>query len=171
MKTLLIIYRIISFILLPIAAILALIDIFALFAALANPEFLLGVFMLACIIIYTIASFIFLIKGIQNAKHCKPSLRDWIRVNAFVSLAFVVISLSSSVQYLTDAALRQKAVDQTISMQSSMPAGITKEFYTRFITGTLYFMLAYAVLLLAHIFISFILLKRYKNVFELDVTI
>jgi hypothetical protein len=107
MKGIIAFYRIISFILLPVAGILGFFGLFALMAAVANPSFLLGVFMLACIVIYTFCSFSFLSKGILGNRPCKPSLRDWIRVNAFVSLAFAVLSLGQGFAYLGNAAMQK----------------------------------------------------------------
>src|SRR3954470_1418467 len=98
MKALLIVYRLLTFILLPIAAILGFLDISLLLLALANPAALLPVFAIACIVIYVFTSFFFLIKGILGGMQCKPSLRDWIRVNAFVSIAFCSLGI---LEYIT----------------------------------------------------------------------
>jgi hypothetical protein len=168
MKGLLTFYRIISFILLPIAGILGFFGLFALISALANPAFLLGVFMLACIVIYTFTSFSFLSKGITRQLPCKPSLRDWIRVNAFVSLAFAVLSLSQGFTYLGNAAMQKQVLDMGMSMaaQSSAQASFSRQYLSQIMNGTIYFMIFLATVLFIHIFITFRLLRQYKYLFE-----
>src|SRR5436309_5555010 len=87
MNALLIVYRLLSFVLLPIAVIIGILDIPLFLLALANPAALLPVFALTCIVIYVFTFFTFFIKCILVGRQCKQSLRDWIRVNAFVSIA------------------------------------------------------------------------------------
>ena len=79
------VFRILTFILLPIASLFGVMDLMILPSALANPAILLIVFVLAAFVIYTFTSLRFLTKGIDIGRPCKPSLRDWIRVNAFAS--------------------------------------------------------------------------------------
>src|SRR5437764_1519642 len=98
MKSLLIVYRLLTFILLPIAVIIGIVDITVLSLALATPSALLLVFAIACIVIYVFTSFSFLTNGIIGGRQCKPSLRDWIRVNAFVSIALSSLGI---IDYIT----------------------------------------------------------------------
>lgn len=158
-------YRILTYILVPVAGFLGFIAFLALFAALANPAALIGVFMLACIVIYTFSSLSFLNKGILANRQCKHSLRDWIRVNAFVSLLFAALSLFQSAAFLSNPKALREAIDTTISMQPNFPGNVTPEMLTSVFTGTLYFMLFLSIILLIHIFLSFRLLQRYKAIF------
>ncbi len=171
MKGLLSFYRILSFILLPIAALIALFGFFALLAALSNPGFLLGVFMLAGIVIYVFTSYSFLSKGIIAGGRCKPSLRDWIRVNAFVSIAFAVLSFIQGLVFLSDKSFQKQAQDMGMSMaaHSTHNAPITAEYITQVMRGTIYVMFALAVLLLVHISLTFRLMRQHKEVFETEV--
>ncbi len=78
-------YRILSYILMPIALLFAFIDTAFLITALANLGVLIFVFAIACLVIYTFASFSFLKRGIEKEQHQSAKLKDWIKVNAYVS--------------------------------------------------------------------------------------
>lgn len=79
-------YRILSFILIPLALLFAFIDIAFLITAMANPSVLIFVFAIACLVVYTFLSFSFLKRGIEREQHQSAKLKDWIKVNAYVSL-------------------------------------------------------------------------------------
>ncbi|MEN9512658.1 MAG: hypothetical protein RJB16_418 [Bacteroidota bacterium] len=79
-------YRILSFILIPLALLFAFIDIAFLMTAFANPSVLIFVFAIACLVMYVFSSFAFLKRGIEKEQHQPAKLKDWIKVNAYVSL-------------------------------------------------------------------------------------
>jgi hypothetical protein len=160
------IYRILTYILVPIAALLGFFDLIALFAALANPAVLIGVFMMACIVIYTFCALSFLNRGIIAHRPCKPSLRDWIRVNAFVSLLFASLSLIQSVTLVSNSAVLGQTIDAAMPTQTSLPAGVTREMLESFMRGSLYFMLMLSIILIIHIIITFRLLRKYSYLFD-----
>ena len=160
-------YRILTYILLPIASVLGLLDLFALLAALANPQILLGVFVFTCIVIYTFASFTFLNKGIAAGKKCKPSLRDWIRVNAFVILVYSFMIFMNLAAVLMNPSILNDLI-KNMPAQSQLPAGITPDYIRNFVMGCLYFMAFLSVVLVIHIFIGFKLMKHHANVFLKD---
>lgn len=162
----LILYRILTFILVPIAAILSLFALMAVLVALSNPALLLGAFMLACMIIYIFCSFKFLNKGILANQPCKHSLRDWIRVNAFVTIAFAFLSLFQSTALLSDPKLLHDTITGRLPTQSELPSSISVESLKNTMIGTLYFMVFLSVVLIIHIFITFRLLKVYKYLFD-----
>ena len=78
-------YTILSYLLIPIALFFGFLDIIFLFSSLANPSALILVFILACLVIYTFASFRFLKGGIEKELPQPLKLKDWIKVNAYVS--------------------------------------------------------------------------------------
>jgi hypothetical protein len=103
------IFRVLTFILLPIAAVFGFMDLLFLLSALANPALFLIVFILGAFVIYTFVSLQFLTRGIDSGRQCKPGLRDWIRVNAFVSLFMGVMFLFNalSIFFTNEITLRQ----------------------------------------------------------------
>ena len=161
------VFRILTFILLPIATIFGFMALLFLLTALANPAFLLIVFLFSCMVIYSFASLSFLSKGIETGRPCKPSLRDWIRVNAYVCIFIGVLFLmnSLSVFLMSQVSLRQIVV-QMLETQPNIPATLNPDFFLRILKLVSGFMLFVSVILLAHIFINFKMLKRYNHIFS-----
>jgi hypothetical protein len=159
------IYRILTFILLPIEALFGLMALMMLVVSLGNFAALLPVFMLSCTVIYVFASFRFLNSGIQQAKPINPSLKHWIRVNGLVSLVFCMLSLFQFATLLLQPEIMQQFYKQAISTQQQIQ-GLTPQYFEKMLKGLLYFMLAYAILLLVHIYFTFRFLQQYQHVFD-----
>jgi hypothetical protein len=158
------IFRILTFILLPFAAMFGFMDILFLLSALVNPALLLIVFILGAFVIYTFVSLQFLTRGIDTGLACKPGLRDWIRVNAFVSLFLGVMFLLNalSIFFTNDITLRQY-VSQFMQAQPNIPAMLNVELFMTIMKGMAYFMFFLSIILLAHIQINFKLMKKYAH--------
>jgi hypothetical protein len=159
-------YRILSFILLPIAAFIGIGVLLSLMVALANPAMLLNVFIGACVVLYQFLSYRFLVKGIDNQQVLKASFKDWIKVNAFVTIVFSVMSIIQFITVLRDPAFMQKMTESFSAMQVQASNAPSKEVLMKMIKGVAYFMLGYTVALLAHIFITFKLLRQYQPLFK-----
>ncbi len=160
-------FRILTFILIPIAAIFGFIDLLLLVIALANPILLFGVFILGCFVIYTFASLKFLSKGIDRNAPCKPSLRDWIRVNAFVSIFISFQFLWEAVRFFrsSDAELRTRLSQQIQAMPYAPPA-VNISLYIEMMKALTYFTVFMSIVLVVHIVMNFRLLKQYQYLFE-----
>ena len=165
MKMLLIVYRVLTFILLPIVAILGFIDISLLLMALANPAALLPAFAIACIVIYLFTSLNFLNKGITAGKPCKLSLRDWIRVNAFVSIAFSTLGIIEYITVLNNKAVRDEMVKQAMAQQGVATA-ISSGQMEQILLSFLFIFLIFSLALIVHIVMTFRLLKEYGYLFK-----
>jgi len=157
-------YKIISYILLPVAALFGVFTLLLLFVALANPPMLLPLFVVACVVIYIITSFKFLNKGIMQNKECKPGLRDWIKVNAYVSIVFATLMLIQTIAVVQNPELMSKALDDTLAMQPANQP-FSKNMLMKMVTGIMYFFGVVSLLLLIHIFTTFRLLKQYNHLF------
>ncbi len=157
-------YRILSYILLVIGAVLGLATLLSLLAALANPALLLNVFIAAAVVMYSFSSFLFLVNGIDGQRQQKKSLKDFIRVNAFVTLFFCLMSIFQSVTVIANPAVLHDAVSKLSLMPNAkmLPAG----FMLKIIKGVLWFMLVYSFVLLTHIQLSFHFLKKYNYLFN-----
>ena len=79
-------YKVLTYILIPIALFLGFIDTILLMLSLLNPSSLLYVFILACFVIYTFVSFKFYRLGLEREQPLKKNLKDWVKVNAIVSI-------------------------------------------------------------------------------------
>jgi len=160
------VYRVISYILLAIAGFFALIDLLLLLVSFANPTGFFAVFLITSVIIYTFTSFSFQREGIQKGRGLKASLRDWIRVNAFVAIFFGIMCAANFVVLLSQPKLVEDMYSQALKMQPSYASsGVSKESFMRMFTGIMIAFIIYCLLLLAHITITFSLLKQYKHLF------
>jgi hypothetical protein len=165
MKTILIVYRLLSFILLPIALIIGIIDIMFLSLALANPSALLLVFAIACIVIYVFTSFSFLTNGILGSRQCKPSLRDWIRVNAFVSIALSSLGIIDYITLVSNKSIADALIKQVIQQQT-IPQGMTTPQLEQMLLKFLFIFFIFSIVLITHIILSFRLLKQFSYLFK-----
>lgn len=157
-------YRILTLVLLPFAALFGFMALMMLFVALANPPMLLPVFVVACVAIYVFASFNFLNKGILQGRQCKTSLKDWIRVNSYVSIVFSIMVLLNLGVSISNPEILTQAVEQAMPMQGGQAQFTKQEVLAAtkllmFILGTI------AALLLVHIIISLRLLRQFGDRF------
>ena len=157
-------YRILSYVLLVVAAIFGIAALFALLIALSNPALLLSVFVIVAVVIYSIASFLFLINGINGNRHLQPKLRDWIKVNAYVALVFVMMNIFQSVAVLQNPAILSEAVKQVSDMQQSK-SPLSADFMLRIMKAVVWVLLFYAIILGIHISFTFRYLKQYAHLF------
>ncbi len=158
-------YRVINLVVLPVAAFLGFNVLMSLPAALTNPALLLTAFVIACVPMYAFTSNYFYNKGIKKGEACKPSLKDWIKVNAYVSIlfsVFMMIACLLMLSMLNDPAMIAKIKDQ---LPENVPAAITVEQVQKAIKFYCYFLLPFSVLLLVHIVISLRFIKRYRHLF------
>ncbi len=161
------VYRVLTFILIPIAAMFGFMDLLFLISALANPAMLLIVFMFAAFVIYTFACLKFLGNGIDTGRPCKPSLRDWIKVNAYVSLflgAMFFIN-ANTILFMGETGLNN-LIGQLRDAQPNMPARFSNAFFVTLLRGMSWFLLVVSIVLLTHIFLNFRVLKMYAHLFS-----
>lgn len=161
----LIIYRILSYPVITIAAFLILVVLGILPTALSNPIFLLTVFVLACVIIYSFASWRFLTRGIDNRQPCKPLLRDLIRVNSFFTIGLAVLLLLDVLFILAQPSFLNDTAEKAMGSLSS-EAGFTKSKVISMLRFFVGFFLVYGILLLAHVYFTFRLLKEHRGLFD-----
>jgi len=156
------IYRILSFLLMPVALFFAFLVFIALFIAISNPLLLLPLFIFACIVLYSWCSFRFLILGIDQQKSFKPSAKDWIKVNAYVAIVFATLNIFQSISFLSNPGLIEQSLEQLPNISNS---SLPPETLLTVFKFTLYFMLSYCIVLAAHLGLSFYFLKRYEFLF------
>ena len=157
-------YKALTYILIPIALFIGFIDTILLMMSLLNPGSLLYVFILACFVIYTFMSFKFLQQGIQREQILKKNIKDWIKVNAFVSVFLCSIN-GLSILFSSNATLT-KYVDDIITQQPNFPAEIPVTTILNILKGISVAFLIFGTVGLFHIRLSFRFLKLYGYLFE-----
>lgn len=159
-----VLYRIFSYFLIAIAALLGIASLFALLVALSNPALLISVFVIVAVVIYSFSSFFFMLNGIDGKQQLKPKMKDLINVNAYVALVFVMMNLFQSVSVISNPGILNDAMKQVAEFQnakSPLPAGLILNV----MKGVIWFLLFYALILGAHISMTFRLLKQYAHLF------
>lgn len=157
-------YRISSYILLVIAVIIGIAALFTLLIALSNPALLLSVFVVIAVVIYSIASFLFLINGIDGKRQLQPKLKDWIKVNGYVAIVFVVMNIFQSVTIISNPAVLNDAMKQVAEMQNNT-APVSTTLMIKVAKAIVWALLFYCVILGMHISTTFRLLKQYAGLF------
>ncbi len=164
------IFRLLTYILVPFASFFAVMDLIMLLSALANPSILFGVFLLGAFCIYVFAYLIFLIRHIDRDQPAKPSLKDWIKVNAYASLflGFQFLITAVGIFYMGEHDLRN-VVDKFLESQPNMPSNLNITLFVKMMRGAAYFLFFFAFVLLVHITIGFRLLKQYAYLYTEEV--
>ncbi len=158
-------YRILTWFLLIVGGFLAFFLVAGLLMALANPVLLLPLFVLACVLIYTYASWRFLSRGIDAHLYCKRSLRDLIRVNGYGALFFASLSLVQAISLIVQPSLLQDTMDQALALQKNQVEGMEATMW-KVMHFTLRFMTAYSIVLIIHIFMTFRLIRQHADAFD-----
>ncbi len=162
------IFRILSFLLVPVAILFAIMDIFLFIMAIsANPALLLFAFVMACFVIYVFASLKFLMGNIDQQKTSSSSLKDWIKVNAYASLFISVLFLMNSTAafFINDINLRQ-IISEMMEQQPEISGKISLDVFIKMFRVVSSIMFCISTITIAHILIQFKLLKRYDYLFN-----
>jgi len=159
------VYRIISYLLMFVAFFMSMGIFTILGPAFSNPALLLPVFIAGGVVLYSVSSFQFLQKGIRGGRKMKPSRKDFIKVNAYVSLAFALLNIFQTFTLIADPAVLKEVMRQLETMPKNEIPFSTDQLYT-LIKVILWLLLGYAIALIVHVQITFRLLKIYAGVFD-----
>ena len=160
-------YKILTFILLPFAALFGFFSLIMVFIGLANPVILLPVCVMACFTIYTVCCTIFIVKGIDRQQQLKPSLKDWIKVNGYVANVMAVISVINSIALIAYSKVQvTKLAQELLAAQPVKPEGVSIETIVNALLVMTYIMLIFSIVLLIQLTLSFRLVKKYQHLFE-----
>jgi hypothetical protein len=159
------VYRILSYILLPVAALLAFLTLLALIVSLGNVAMLFSAFITGATVIYIFSSFSFLQNGIDRQAACKPKLKDWIKVNGYVALFFAVMGLIQGIVVLSNPGATKMIMDNFMTMQATELKAPEMALMLKIMKAVLWFMVVFSAILLFHISTTFKLLRQYKHVF------
>ena len=160
-------YLVLSYILIPIALFFGFLDSLLVISALANPSAMILVFAMACIVIYSFTSFKFLKLGIEREQIQTTKLKDWIKVNAFVSLLmFSLIFLNAVALLLSNDTTLIKYIDEFLAQQSGLPPEMNSQFVLKTMRITAYFLFVIGAVGILHIRMTLKLVKEYDYLFE-----
>lgn len=160
-------YKVLSYLLIPIALFFGMMDIIFLMTALANPSVLIFVFVIACLVIYVFASFRFLKEGVEKEQPQPASRKDWIKVNAYVSLFLCSLFFINSISILISSdAVLLKFIDELIQKQPGFPTEATPTLILSILKSVAVFLFITGTAGLIHIRTTLRLVKQYGYLFE-----
>lgn len=159
------IYRILTYLFLPIAVLLSLSALSFFMMALAQPALLLPTFIIIAMIIYVYTSFSFVQKVIVQKQAVKASLRDWIRVNAFVTSAIALLNIAQSVLLIFNPGQKEEMINQLAEVMAQTPGAPAYDLHS-LVTWVLIISTALSSLLMVHIVLGFALQKKYAAYFS-----
>lgn len=153
-------YRLLSYVLLPVAFFIGATLLMVLPMAIANPGMLLMVFMLGSLLIYTFTSLRFLHRGLLRRHMLPQSLKDWIKVNGYVTIVFSVMALANCYKLLSEPSMLNQIAETQAEMFTTN-AVATGDMLRK----GLYVFMAYAFCLLVHLGVTFVLMQKYAYLF------
>ncbi|MBS1578942.1 MAG: hypothetical protein JST29_04810 [Bacteroidetes bacterium] len=158
-------YRIISYLLLVVAAFFSIICLLMLLMAFANIALFFPFIIFSSVIIYIITSFIFFIKVVENKKTCKQKLIKLIRISSFITIIFSLLFLVNGLFTLYNPSVINQFVHDFFAMQKNNPATkqISTETMITTLKGVMYFMILFATTLLVHIYETYKLIKQHNS--------
>jgi hypothetical protein len=160
-------YLVLSYILIPIALFFGFMDSLLLISSLANPSALLPAFAIACIVIYSFTSFKFLKLGIEREQILTSRLKDWIKVNAYVSLLmFCLIFMNAVGVLLSNDANLNAYLENVIANQSGLPKELNSQLLLKMMRTASYFLFVIGMVGILHIRMTLKLVKEYDYIFE-----
>jgi hypothetical protein len=165
-------YKVASYVLMFFASFFSLMLLFILPFAFAESALLLGVFILAGVVLYSFSSFRFMKKGLGEGYVFRGRFKDFIKVNAFVVLFFVLQSFVGITDILLKKDLLNQLVDTILSQNSESFSQLTpaqlKDLKNELISSVeivIWVFLIYAAILTTHVIYTFRLLKKYNHLF------
>jgi hypothetical protein len=163
------IYKILTYILFPFAALFALNAINSLFVSLTNPALLVVTFTVACMPIYVYTSSKFLFSGILKAKPSSAKLKDWIKVNAVVSVvfaAFIFLGGLGALLMLQNPEAFTQALQQMPAEQKNIMGAMNPQQMEQFLKIGAAILLPLSFIIIIHVILTFRFLKIYHYVFD-----
>jgi hypothetical protein len=158
-----IIYRILSLIISIFAFFIALSLILLIPASLVMPPFWLPVFLLVAVVLYTWFSNKFQRLVLRQKEVVRTSLKDWVKVNGYVAVAFSILSLPGSIALVKNPSTY---IANMHEMMGKMGNQAQQSFSERSAIILALVMILYFAILLVHVLWTFALIKRHEEYFQ-----
>lgn len=169
----LLIYSILSYINLFFAALMGASILLILPFAFSQPAMLFQVFLITGVILYSFSSFRFLQKGLKGSLVFRPGFSDFIKVNAFVALFFLIQSLGGLLEIILNQDIIQRFMEAFSAQTSDAVSGMAPAEQTKFkeslvsiLNAFIWIFISYNICLLTHILFSFRFIKKNPQLFE-----
>ena len=159
----LIIYKILSFFINLIVVIIAVSLVIIIPMFIAVPVLWLPLFLLIAVVLYTWFSNRFSYRVLTKKEVVNHSLRDWIRVNGFVTIIFSMLNIPAIINLIRNPA---SYFETTKEFAKQFGQGTEQTFSPANLHILTSVMLTYLVALFIHVFWTFALLKKNQDYFQ-----
>lgn len=150
-----ILYRILSAIVNTVCVLLAFNIVASIIIVLSNPLFLFIICIMLCVVLYAWHANKFFRTVIVKNHQATKRQKDWIQVNAIVSIIFSVLIFVTGLALLANPRPYLDSLKTIYKDAIPVKAAMIQ----------LYFMTAFCFVLLIHIIWTYILIRRYKDYF------
>ncbi len=150
----LIIYRLFSFLLLPVGVLFSIAVLLLIGAAFSNPPLFISIFFAAGVAIYTFASLNFLIRGIDGNRFLGRSSKDWFIVNALVSVIYALSAIAQQFILLLHPEIIENLATSA-KQNAGDSLGLSVEQLRQSLKSISVFIFIYGVVLFIHIIFVF----------------
>ncbi|MFT4203197.1 MAG: hypothetical protein QM610_04725 [Chitinophagaceae bacterium] len=163
-------YKILTFLLQPIGFVVLMMSMSTLMMAMSAPQLLIAGAVGVCVFLYTFFCFRFTVRAVVANEPVKANLKDWIKVNSYVTLLQGLLMLFSVVALLVvpEEAFGQ-AFRQTYDMlvaQSPNSDFLTYGLFVKTMRTTFAIVGVVELLLVVHVFLGWRMLKGYREYFS-----
>lgn len=158
-------YRILTYLLIPIGVLFALMTLIFLLTGLSgNFAALLPAFLFGGTLLYLGFSFQFLHKGVLFQQALKPSQWDWILVNGFVALFMGSIFVFQGIYFKDNPELMHELQAQIDRMPAELERKNLPDL-AKIVSGVLFFMLVSGAMMVTHVVMTFVLMRKNAGLF------
>ncbi|MCU0376126.1 MAG: hypothetical protein MUF24_12540 [Chitinophagaceae bacterium] len=163
------IYGVLTWLMLLWSVLLSILGIFFLLAALGNFKALLPLFMVVATLLYILFSFEFYQKGLRYNQPFRPERKDWIKVNAFVALAWSILLIGQAVYFWMQPSLINDFLVQFENMMKELgnPEGVKQVNLRQIVNYSLGFSAGIGLVKLTHVIMTLIFIKKRPDLFTL----
>lgn len=163
-------YKILSFIIMPISYFVLVCIFMAMPMAFANPQILLGLAFMICLFLYSFFSFRFNSRAVIGNNPVKSNLKDWIKINSYVTFFQQVMLFISIIFILTNQSSVETQFRATYNQMEAMQTSnlnMTYPQFIQFLNGFFEIILVVSAIFIAHIILTWRLLRAYHEYFTL----
>ena len=131
-----------------------------------DPELMLSLAISACMVIYSVLSRLFTVSVFRTQRPLRPSLKDWINVNAIAVTAGMAYSLYSLWAKILDPVLVKKLLDALNAQMNEAYGGKAAPATAGMLDSVAVFFSALLLGAIAHCVWTLFLVKKYKEYFK-----
>ncbi len=160
-------YPALTYLLIPFAILLGLMNLLSLAFVFVNPSVLIVVFGLTCFTLYAFSSLRFLNQVVKGDQILTTKFKDWIKVNAIVSFVLCFIFFYDAIYALTANNVElAKMIKENVLQQPGIPKEYTLDFFLSMFNAIYVLFLIIGIIGIVHTTMTFRLLKRHYTITE-----